>query len=86
MTEKIFDLKSTKRVMLGVKEKYEQYEHHWDEWIPVKIVRQLKTKSGIAFKVNDETYATPSDDGFWTAFSPRNEVDTAIARHYFIRL
>lgn len=66
---------------------YEQYNGHWAEFAPIRIVRKVRTKMGVAFEAGDITL------GKWetcewdntkriVAFSFRNCVDTVIRPDY----
>ena len=65
---------------------YPQYDGHWSGpgWVLVKIGRKVRTKMGDAFEMADVTLAHPSepmpgdDREFWTAYSIRNAIDTAV--------
>lgn len=71
-------------------EMYPQYAGHWNgpEWQLGEVARQVRTKSGVAFRRGDivifrerteeELRAIPETAGFVTAYSVRNGVDTSI--------
>jgi hypothetical protein len=72
---------------------YPQYAGHWDgsEWYAVRIVKDVKTKLGLAFQAGEVTiaradrgdgYAHPKGWTFLTAYSVRNKIDTSIRTEY----
>lgn len=66
--------------------KHPQYRGHWsgDEWVRVRIKRNVTTKMGRAFDKGEVTIGRVSDldDGddreFFTCFSWKNSMDTLL--------
>jgi len=71
---------------------YPQYKGHWEGWRPVRFTREVRTKSGTAFRPGDysivhEREVLPgAPDLKYTAFSIRNDVDTAVPAGSFVFL
>lgn len=62
-----------------------QYEGKWDDWVPVRITQEVRTKMGLAFKVGDITIAQPERGEFGrtyvrsrTVYSFRNDINTEV--------
>lgn len=51
---------------------FPQYEGHWDGWIPVRVVRTVRTKMGVAFLAGDVSLMRPEDPKMRVIFGPRN--------------
>lgn len=71
---------------------YPQYKGHWDGWRPVRFTREVRTKMGLAFAVGDYSIVREREqlpnmpDYRHTAFSTRNDVDTAVPAGSFVYL
>jgi hypothetical protein len=68
---------------------YPQYEGHWDgdEWIVVRLKRNVSTKMGLAFEKGELTIAKAVEndehltDG-WFAYSLKNGIDTWVRKEW----
>lgn len=63
---------------------WRQYDGHFDNYVLVRIDRDIRTRSGLAFEENE--YAImypdrcPSLSGYVTVWSVRNGCDTSVPR------
>lgn len=69
---------------------YPQYVGYWNGWQPVRFVREIRTKGGVAFKVGDYSIVTARDVTFAApdlrhlAYSTRNNSNTAVPGDAFV--
>ena len=66
----------------GQHAQFPQYRNHWsgDEWILVRLKRQVRSKAGLAFLPGDTTLGKRSYClGEWICYSIRNSIDTQVS-------
>lgn len=67
---------------------YPQYSGHFDDYVLVTVIRQVKTKMGLAFDKNEVTIAKPYKaplagfDDYRTVWSFKNGCDTSILKFW----
>lgn len=65
--------------------KYKQYDGHFDDYILVKVNKDVKTKMGLAFSKDEVTIAKnePHELGGRVLWSFKNNCDTLIREKHF---
>jgi hypothetical protein len=78
---------SLKAVAIAQVAQYPQYKNHFASYRLVRILRDVKTKMGLAFtrgeyalatEKKDELPGLPSSGKFVTVWSRRNQIDTSV--------
>lgn len=62
-----------------------QYEGKFEDWVPVRVTREVRTKMGLAFERGEIAIAAPRSRNYdgWTertrtVWSRRNEIQTTV--------
>ncbi len=71
--------------MAELANKYPQYVGHFDAYVPVLVLSDVRTKMGLAFQKGEIALAAPISksifgDYYRTVYSLRNNVDTRILK------